>query len=59
LFVKSIVKDDENWLLVIRNSARMGFFALGSNWKTILGSEERNKLDHPASMSNKYMQVAE
>jgi hypothetical protein len=42
-FSINIVKDDENWLLVLKNSARRGFLALGSNGKTILfPREEKN-----------------
>jgi hypothetical protein len=33
LFWKSIVKDNENWLLVFQNSSRRGFLALGPNGK--------------------------
>jgi hypothetical protein len=39
-FLRSIVKDSENWLLVFRNTARRGFLDLGSNRKTILGPRE-------------------
>jgi hypothetical protein len=33
-------KDNENWLLVFKKSAKRGFLALGSNGKTILGPRE-------------------
>jgi hypothetical protein len=32
-----IVKDNENWLLILKNTARRVLLALGSNGKTILG----------------------
>jgi hypothetical protein len=39
-FQINIVKDTENWLLVLKNCARWGFLALGANGKTILGPRE-------------------
>jgi hypothetical protein len=36
----SIVKNNANWLLVFKNSARRGFLALESSRKTILGPWE-------------------
>jgi hypothetical protein len=36
----SIVKDNGNWLLFLKNSSRRGFFALGSKVRTILGQRE-------------------
>jgi hypothetical protein len=36
----SIVKNNENWLLVLKNSARWGFLSLGSTKKIIFGSSE-------------------
>jgi hypothetical protein len=41
-FLKSIVKDKANWLLVIKNSARRDFLAIGSSEKTILGHRKKN-----------------
>jgi hypothetical protein len=35
-----IVKDNENWLLVFKNSDRRGFLALGSYGKIITGPME-------------------
>jgi hypothetical protein len=37
---KKIAEDNENWLLIFKNSARRGFLASGSNGKTILGPRE-------------------
>jgi hypothetical protein len=42
----SVTKDNENRLLIFNYRARMGFLALGSNGKTILGSREE-KYRHP------------
>jgi hypothetical protein len=39
-FLISIVKDNENWLLFFKNSARRGFLALGPYGKTILNPRE-------------------
>jgi hypothetical protein len=41
-FWGSVVKDNENWLLVLKNCARRGFLVLGSNGSTILGPREEN-----------------
>jgi hypothetical protein len=46
-FWVSIVKDNENWPLVLKNSARRGFLALGSNGKTYSWPKGRKTLDHP------------
>jgi hypothetical protein len=35
-----MIKNNENLLLVVKNSARMGFLTLGSNDKTILGARQ-------------------
>jgi hypothetical protein len=37
LFEQAILKDKENWILVLKNSARRDFFACGFNENTILG----------------------
>jgi hypothetical protein len=45
----STVKDNENWLLVFKNSVREGFLAIGANGKTIFGPREGkswNTLSH-------------
>jgi hypothetical protein len=42
----SIIKDNENWPLISKSSARKGFFAFGSNRKTILGPRVE-EFDHP------------
>jgi hypothetical protein len=38
--VLSIVKDNENWQTVFKNSVMMGFLALGSSGTTILDPRE-------------------
>jgi hypothetical protein len=43
----SIVKDNENWLLVLKNTARRGFLAIGSNRKTILRLREEKNVVPP------------
>jgi hypothetical protein len=35
-----IVKDSNNFLLVVKNDARRGVLALGSNERTFLGARE-------------------
>jgi hypothetical protein len=39
-FLNKYFKDNKNWLVVSKNSARRGFVALGSNMKTVLGLKE-------------------
>jgi hypothetical protein len=52
-FWRSILKDNENWLLVFKNSVWKSFITLGSYRKTILGSREENMLSHPGL--NRYL----
>jgi hypothetical protein len=40
IFWISIVKDNKDWLLDFKNSARRGILAFGSNGKTILGPRD-------------------
>jgi hypothetical protein len=39
----SIVKDNENWLLVFKDSARRGFLALGANEKIFLARGKKKR----------------
>jgi hypothetical protein len=39
----SIVKDNENWPLDFKNSARSGFLALRYGGKTIFGQEQEKR----------------
>jgi hypothetical protein len=43
-----IVKDNKNWLVVLKNSAKRSFLAFGFNEKTILGTRVEMKLDNAA-----------
>jgi hypothetical protein len=43
-FLKSTVKDNINWLLVFKNSIRMGFLSFGPTRKLFL-AEGKKKLD--------------
>jgi hypothetical protein len=41
-FSLSIVKHDEDWMLVSGSSAMSGFLAIESSGKTIFGAREKN-----------------
>jgi hypothetical protein len=47
LFWTSIVKFNENWLLILKHHARSDLLALGFSGKTISGLWERKNWDHP------------